>query len=450
MSQNSKIKVNVNRQMQPENGVVIQNITIRPAVRTTQDIGKWRVALQHAEAIYGNRVQLYDLYEDIILDPVLSSLIEKRILGVTKCELQLLKNNGDVVEEMLPILRGRKFRELRKELLRYKFWGISVIEPMNKNGFDFFNVPRKHIRTKEAKIVYEQNGNDGIFYREPPYKNYVVEIGRYDDLGLLLKAAPYVIYKRGGFGDWAQFAEIFGMPFRIGKYAGYNETARVQLERALETMGSAAHVVIPEESNIEFIENKGTNNTGELYNMLRTACNEELAVLILGQTETTSKTAGKLGGNDATHEATEDAINLDDREDELAILNETILPILGHLGYPVKGCRFIHKTEDEKLTIKDKVEVYIKLRKELDMPVADDDIYADTGINKPSDYFVQKKAIEARKQQAPANEMITPKIKETAKDGAKLYIQGIDDPKMNFWDKLSMRLADFFDQAPKD
>ena len=449
--------VNVVRNMTPENGIVIQQLVVRPAVRQSQDIGKWRSALQNAEAINSNRVMLYDLYEELMLDGMLKSLINKRILGVTKCQLMFVDQSGKEVPAITELLSKKVIRDLRKEIMQHKFWGISVIELMKNPEFSVYKVPVKHIQPKEGKIVFEQYGNDGIYYRNPPVSNYVFEVGKYNDLGLLLEAAPYVIYKRGGFGDWAQYAEIFGMPFRKGKYNGYDQVARQQLETALEKMGGAGFAAIPNETDIEFIENKSTAGSTDLYDKLRKACNEELAVLILGQTETTTKTAGSLGGNDDTHEATEDEINMDDRAEELSIFNEQIKPILRNLGYPVDNGNFIHKKDDEKLTLKDKVAVFISLKKEYGLPMDDDHIYEETGIPKPADYKQQKSAAEA--QNKPIAAPLPPNAPTVSKvpnkpnkstDKARLFIEE-DDPQMmlNLWDKMRLKLADFFAQAPK-
>jgi hypothetical protein len=64
-------KVNKKVNATPEKGILIQNIDIRPVVRQSQDIDKWRNALKAAEAINGNRTQLYDLYFDVLLDGTL-------------------------------------------------------------------------------------------------------------------------------------------------------------------------------------------------------------------------------------------------------------------------------------------------------------------------------------------------------------------------------------------
>ncbi len=442
--------VNVVRNMNPENGLVIQQLVVRPIVRQSQDIGKWRAALQYAEAINGNRVQLYDLYEELMLDGFLKSLIRKRILAVTKCELMFVDKAGKEIPEMQELLKKKIIRDLRKEVMLHKFWGISVVELLKNTDFKIYSIPRKHIKPKAGRIVYEQNGVDGIDYRNPPISNYVFEVGKYNDLGLLLEAAPYVIYKRGGFGDWAQYAEIFGMPFRKGKYNGYDQVARQQLETALEKMGGAGFAAIPNETDIEFIENKSTAGSTDLYDKLRKACNEELAITILGQTETTTKTAGSLGGNDDTHEATEDEINMDDRQEELSIFNELIKPILRNLGYPVDNGDFIHKKDDEKLTIKDKVDVFIKLKKDYGLPMDDDHVYEETGIPKPTDYAAQKLA--ANKPIVDSNEPTAPPANKGAANKPKKPNEpnlSLEEPLFNLWDKMRMSLADFFDQAPK-
>jgi len=371
----------------PENGLVIQNIVVRPTTRRMLDAEKWRNALKAAEMDYPVLVELYDLYDDILLDTMLSTLVEKRIMGVTKNQLLFVDASGQEIPQMAQLLQTRSFQELRKEILLYKFWGRSVIELMRTNGqFSFYSVPRKHIQMKHGRIVYHQYGTDGIDYRKPPYSNYVLEVGRYNDFGLLLKAAPYVIYKRGGFGDWANFAEIFGMPFREGRYDGYNEVARKQLETALENMGNAGYAVLPKEAELKLHEAHNTQGSSELFDRLRQACNQEMAVLILGQTETTTKTTGKLGGNDSSHEHTEDMINLADMRDELGIMNERVRPILANLGYPVQNGTFIHHVEDEKINVKDKVDMYTKLKNEYKLPISDEYIYEQTGIPKPDNY----------------------------------------------------------------
>lgn len=443
---NNKVTVTRNNpEISPEKGVVIQNLTVRPIVRQSQDIEKWRSAIKAAEAINPIRTQLYDLYEEIMLDGVLEDLVAKRVLGVTKTRLKFVNQKGEEVPEMTALLKKKQFRKLRKEIQLQKAWGISVIELLkDERGFRIYSVPRKHIRPKEGVITLEQSGYDGINYRVPPASNYILEVGEWNDLGLLMKAAQYVIYKRGGFGDWAHFAEIFGMPFREARYDGFNQQVRAQLEQALEQAGSAGYAILPKEAELTFHESKSTQGSSELYNSLRKACNEELSILFLGQTETTTKTAGKLGGNDDTHEQTEDDINEDDKADELAIFNEQVLPILANLGYPVEGGEFVHEVQEKEVPIKDKVDNAIRLKKEAGLPVDDDYLYEMSGIPKPKNYDQLKREQEERAAQIAG--------KVSGKKGGKKQDPEQEDPeeeKLSLKDRLMLHLSNFFDPAPK-
>lgn len=406
-------------------GVVIQNIVIRPVVRSSQDIKNWRTALQSAEAINPIRVPLYDLYEDLLLDAVLSSLVEKRILGVTKTKLLFVNNKGVEVPDITELTNYSQFRELRRELMLAKFYGITVCELMILNGiFKIYNVPRKHIKPEIGKIVYEQYGVDGIDYRMPPYDKYIVETGKQRDLGLLLKAAPYVIYKRGGFGDWAHFTEIFGMPFREARYDGYNQQVRAQLELALQEAGSAAYAILPKEAEITFHEAKSTQGSSELYNMLRKACNEELSILILGQTETTASSSSSGYAQSETHAEVEDNINANDREDELSVLNEVVKPILANLGYKVDGGNFKHEPSEEHLTLKDKASVIVQLKRDAGLPIDDDYLYEAFSIPKPSNYEQLKADQQQQQQNAIKND-------DESSDDEEKKMSAMLDEKLN-------------------
>lgn len=434
-----------------EQGIVIQNIVIRPVVRSSQDIEKWRNALRAAEGVTPERIQLYDLYADIILDSFLSSLIEKRVLGVTKRKLSFVDKSGKGNEQIIELIKTQQFRKLRTEIIMQKLFGIKVIEIDRLNdGIKVFSAPVKHIKPWLGVVSYEQYGYDGIEYNAPPANKYVFQVGDSHDLGLLLKAAPYVIYKRGGFGDWAHFAEIFGTPFREARYDGFNPQVRAQLELALERAGNAAYAVLPKEAEITFHEPKNVQGNGQLYDMLRKACNEELSVLILGQTETTTSSQSSGYAQAKEHAKVEDAFNLNDCEDELGILNECVKPILANLGFNVDG-DFIHEEETEEMSMLDKASMYDILRNNIKLPVSDDHLYKEFSIPKPDNYDEQKAELKAAAQAQSGNPDDEPDDdpepqKPKQKNNAKKSQRG----NLSAWDKLRARMIDFFDQAPRD
>ena len=275
----------------------------------------------------------------------MSDAIAKRVEAITDCDIHFTAG-GKEVEEINGIIDSLEFERLLEDIIWSRFWGISVDEFMfSDEGFDFCSIPRKHIRPKEKMIVRQQSDSTGISYDRD---TMIIQWGKDDDLGLLLKVAPYVIYKRGGFGDWAQFVELFGMPQRIGKYNSTDEASRRLLIQAFETAGAAPYLVVPKESEIETTLMSGSTN-GALYNDFRQACNEEILITILGQTMTTRD--GASLSQSQVHLAVQEKKHRSDRRYVIRMLNKYFRPLLERRGYPVRDGVFQFVDKRDELTV---------------------------------------------------------------------------------------------------
>ena len=407
--------------------ILINHIDIRQVYRQNQDIETWRKAISSAENIYNPyRRPLYELYLDLLLDGHLSSEIQKRINAITNSQLTFTDQKGEEVDGIKNMIDTIDFEKILAEIVNAKFWGYSLLE------LEFLPekivptlIDRRYVKPELGIVVQNPADITGIYYTQPPYNRYVLPVGETKDLGELMKVAQYVIYKRGNFGDWAQYAELFGMPFRKGTYDGFDENARTKLDIALEKAGSAAYAVIPEGTDIEFIANNSSGN-GELYNSLRKACNEEISVCIAGQTLTTSqgdKGARSLG---EVHKSVADEMHEADKRFVRRVLNSTLLPLLEMHGYPVKGGSFnFSSSEEMDKTKKIKIDLSIASRQ----PVADDYFYETYGIPKPDNYD---------------------QMKEDMKLDREMMRQLQEPPAAakNENTNLINRLKDFFGQAP--
>lgn len=378
-------KINKNQAI----NIVNHNIVIRPAQRSRKDIKDWRNAHKNAESsVLGTRIELYDLYDDILLDPHLSSLIDKRLMAVTNVKLRYMKDGEDVAE-LKDVLKSKHFKTLLKECLNSILWGVTVCE-LSFNPFKVWNAPRKHIRPRTGIIAYEQSGTTGVSYRDSMYANTVIEVGEPNDLGKLVKAVPYILYKRGCMGNWAQYAEVFGMPTKIGRYDGYDSNTRIALQKALDEAGAALSIVLPKEASLEFLESKTTTGSADLYKSLINLCDEQLSILILGQTETTKSSDSSGYAQGKIHAKTEDEINKDDRAFILSVLETSVTHILTQAGYPMEGGEWVFEDKEEDVTLKDRVEIDIKL-KASGLPIDDDYFYIKYNIPKPDNYEQIKK-----------------------------------------------------------
>lgn len=331
-------------------GPISTQIIVQPVVRTVHDVASWRSALRMADN--GNRTKLYDLYSDILLDGVLADAIDKRIDAVKDADLSFTIDNKDV-DVMYDLMDTVEFEELIGEIMMAKFWGISVDEFDfdEEHTFRFTSINRKHIRPKLKEIVRQQTDDRGISYAGD---DRVIQWGKDDDLGLLLKVSPLVIYKRGGFGDWAQFVELFGMPLRIGKYSAMDEASRRELIRAFETAGSAPYLVIPKETEATQEANASSGN-GLLYKEFRQACTEEILITILGQTMTTVDGSSLAQGQ--VHMAVQEKKHRADRRFVERMLNRYFVPMLIRRGYPITGGKFRYMDAKRELEVPEIVQL---------------------------------------------------------------------------------------------
>lgn len=238
-----------------------------------------------------------------------------------------------------------------------------------------YEVAPKYIDLTGRKVLLDpSNPEVGIPYEGNPS---LVMLGRDRSYGIILRAIPYAIYKRGGFGDWSQWIELFGMPQRIGKYNTYDPASKRLLEEAMERAGSAPYMVIPQDAQVELHESNSGN--GISFSQFRQACNEEMLIAMLGQTLTTI--SGERGARSLgeVHQEVELAKNKADMRYLQRSLNRHILPYLELAGLPVKGGRFAYPDDTEATTVDD----LVKLSTIISIPK--DYIYNKYGIPVPDD-----------------------------------------------------------------
>jgi hypothetical protein len=423
---------------------VVSTLIIRQPQRKTSDVAVWRNALVSAD---GGRISsLYNLYDDLLIDGVLSDAHQKRIEAVTNAELIFQDPRGKNVPVVTAIMETLDWEVMLREFEQPVFWGRSGVEfDFSGDGFRATALPRKHISLETGRILVEEGGEAGIDYMG---NDLLLVLGQKREWGLFLKTAPYVIWKRGGFGDWAQWLEIFGMPQRVGKYNIYDPQSRILLEDALKNAGAAPWCVIPEGSSIEEVKTAGSGSSSASYGEFRVACNEEVLITILGQTLTTisgDKGARSLG---EVHKKVEEGKNKADMRYVEKVLNTCLVPRLEKRGFPVKGGRFVFPAATQDL----KVSEIVSLSTILPIPTAY--LYDKYGIPVPQkgEQVAGENTADTREKE-PSGEGEKegkgdkPKIKEkTGKSKDDKADRALDDRSLAV--RLVDALRDFFVNAP--
>lgn len=394
----------------PDN-IIVQNIQIHNAPHNTQDIENWKSAIRAFENIVNpNRTLLYDLYEDILLDGQIEATWGKRQDAVLNKELVFVRD-GVEDEEITKLLNSPDMRLLIRELHNSIAWGYTLIQvndiryDSDEESYkvDFDLIPRKHVHPEEGFecVSREQSmtSRDWLF-KEDPLAAYMLWAGDPADKGIFVKAAQYVIYKRGGFGDWSQFAEMFGMPFREMIYDDYDEATRAKLEQGLQEWGGAGYSIHPRSTELKIHETGGSTGSNEVYDRLIAACDASISKTILGNTLTTEQGENGARSLGEVHKEVEDAKTLSDQRLLLSILNTKFRAILKRFGLNVTGGMIWYKSPDKDWTaLQTKWNVIDSISDKV--PVDDDYIYEEFDIPKPDNYEELKEELRMRNSFTP-------------------------------------------------
>lgn len=378
--------------------ILLHQLILRNIDRNAKDIAEWRLAHRMAEAVINpTRRRLFDLFEDVVLDGHLTGIWRKRVSCVVNKKLYFSRD-GKEDETFDTLINSKKFRQLRKKLMQLHSYGIVGIDFIPGAAFNWEEIPRKHIRPHLKKITIEQDGEKGFEYEGVP--NWWVLENNDEPFGFLLKAAPYALFKKGNYSDWAQYVEIFGQPVIITKYDGYDEKTRALLTTALEEAGSSLRLMLPKQAEFEMMDGKTSNGDGRLQETFKNSLNNELSILVLGNTETSTNDNGGSFAKGKVHADQQLEITKDDLEEELMLLNDpfflNVLKIYGYNTDNADGFRYETEVDDDEL--KAALDIDEKLDK-LGVPLNHDYFYDKYHRPKPANYneIIAKKE-EQRKQ----------------------------------------------------
>lgn len=315
---------------------------------TKQDNKRWRAAWQMALNVDNpRRGALYDIYTDVLIDMHLTGCFTQRFHKTLLKSFVLVDADNNENPDALKIFESKWFHNFLLYSLDSIAWGHSLIQLgdiiTDANGVMKFDdvelVPRKHVMPEFGLLLREpgDSPDQGITYREGDIANWCVEVGKRNDLGLLLKCAPHSLSKKNVMAYWDVFGEIFGMPLRVGTTTSQNPADRRQIEVMMEEMGAAGWGLFPEGTTIEFKE----SSRGDAYNVYDKRidrANSEMSKGVLGQTMTIDN--GSSLSQSETHLEVFENICAADALVMENLVNDDLIPKMIRLGFPLQGLTF--------------------------------------------------------------------------------------------------------------
>lgn len=156
------------------------------------------------------------------------------------------------------------------------------------------------------------------------------------DTALYRKLAPWWMYTTYATEWMVQYAQLFGLPFRKGKYRAGDPQAKKDIAEMLANMGAAGWGAFPEGTDVEFIDagkNAGTNPQAWLIEKADAYCDQ----MILGQTLTSNE--GDKGSRSLgeVHERIRADRIMQCAYWAAEVINKQLIPSIVRLNYGEKG-----------------------------------------------------------------------------------------------------------------
>jgi phage gp29-like protein len=377
-----------------------QTIVLTQPKRFNIDIADYTQSIRQAENVdFSRRAKLYDLYSDILMDAHLSAVLNKRTLAVLSSNIEF-KRNGETDDAISEQIRSPWFRRFVKDVLDAQFWGFTLCQFYRDGEWvEYDLIPRKHVDPVRELILKQQTDVTGS-----PWSDYadLVFVGEPRELGALAKAAYWVIYKRNTVSDWAQFSEIFGTPIREYVYETDDDEARQRAINDAENAGSLAVLIHSKDSTLNLLESGNKSGTADLYERLCERCNSEISKLILGNTLTTESSTNGTQALGTVHQKVEERVAQADRQYVLDTLNYEMADVFAALGINTLGGEFCFP-EPKNIDLAAKASILTQLRTTFNLPISDDYLYAEFGVEKPENYdqLKQQAAQQPEPKQLP-------------------------------------------------
>lgn len=210
--------------------------------------------------------------EDVRRADQLKEIIDSPEFGELQADLTDAMGKGYAVSEIMWDRSG-------------KTWNPARFEPRDQRFFQF-----DRDTGRELRLLDEADMVNGVALA--PYK-FIVHLPRIRSGlpirgGLARLAAVGYMCKAWTWKDWMGFADIFGMPMRVGRYGpGASKDDIATLMSAVANLGSDAAAVIPDSMRIDFTQAANVAGAGDFFKGLAEWWDKQVSKAVVGQTMST-------------------------------------------------------------------------------------------------------------------------------------------------------------------
>jgi hypothetical protein len=259
----------------------------------SKNLAEWKSAIQLAtDPENPDRSGLRTLYENLLLDNHLASVIDSRILFCQRSTFKIVNESGEENEELSKLFERTWFEELVRLILMARFQGTTLIELFDVDEMgellDVNEIPLGYFNPKKGIITKTPGEDKGWPYKEGSMANYYMQVGKDKDLGMLAQLAPIVLAKKLGIGAWLDFVEKYGVPPLFITTDREDDNRLNQLFEAAQSFKSNHFMVGRGNEKFE-VPSISSNNPSGAFDPLVERANSEISKRFLGGTGLTDE-----------------------------------------------------------------------------------------------------------------------------------------------------------------
>lgn len=251
-----------------------------------QTLREWKTALLMAtDPQYPDRSLLQTLYDNLLLDNHLASIIESRILHSQRAPFKIIDSNNNEIDELSALFRRPWFEDFVKMALEVRFRGTQLIElfELDERTGELKEVeliPMGHFNPVKGIIIKQLGDENGWNYNQTPLSRFYLQVGKDRDLGMLAKIAPIVLGKKMGWGSWLDYLDKYGVGNLFVTTEHQNMAALKRLENAARNFKANGWMVTNGNETFEIKGNEAGNPQN--FDLLMDRANSEMSKRVLG------------------------------------------------------------------------------------------------------------------------------------------------------------------------
>lgn len=308
--------------------------------RIKADTKKHQDAVDRArDRHYPNRSDLVRIYFEIAHDNHLTAVIEQRLQAVLSSDFCVYNTDNSENEIETEMLNADWFFKLLKVRMMSIFYGSKLIEVSKvvNNEIEFIEIPQEFYIPEKGEVTKYLGAFSGQSIYEKPYNRFLLPVfeENLENIGLVSKAVPMLLFKKNSFIYWQSYLQTFGTPLRKVEYDGNDIAQKNQLEESLKNSGNKPYIILPSGAKLEYVTDMGKTDVYNLYLQHSETMNKEVSKLILGTTMTVDD-----GSSRSQSEVHQEVVNMFAEADKRNVqfwVNGTLKPFLANLGINITG-----------------------------------------------------------------------------------------------------------------